>query len=762
MKTFEKRYSEFVFRYRWIVLTVVIVISVAAISGMQRIVFDNNYRSFFNENNPYLLELEKVEKTYAKEDSVLMIVAPKKGDLFKREHLAAIEALTAAAWEVPYSNRVESLTNFQHTFVEGDDLIVRDLVENADLLSDDELSKIKKIALNEVMLKTYLISEKGDAGIVSITITRPDEASDQSEDIMAFVHKIVEKSKKRFPELDIKLSGSIALESDFAKASQNDMMLLVPVMLIALILIIGFSLKSILGVGLIIFVVLLSVLSALGMAGWLHITITPSAAPAPIIILTLAISDCVHIFVTFFEKMKANASKKEAILESIRINFQPVVITSITTAIGFLAMNFADAPPYHALGNIIAIGMVMAFIYALTFLPVMISILPIKNRKIVSHKPKRLDIFIDKIISKKTAVFWGTIAIVILVTAGVLKIKLDDTFSDYLDERYPYRQAFDFMHERHITGENVILFSFNSGETGGISKPEFLQNIDHFVAWAKTQDKVIHVHAITDIIKKLNKNMHQDQMDFYQIPADHQLAAQYLLLYKMSLPFGMDLNNMINVDESSTRVAVRLENPSAKELIAFETEARQWLIHNTPKNMHTFGTGIPIVTSHIAERNITSMLGSSFAALLIISFILIFTLRSLKIGIISIIPNLFPAIMAIGIWGFFIGEAGLTVSVLIAVSIGIIVDDTVHFLSKYQRAKREHQLSTVESIRYSFNTVGSAMVITTIALVVGFSVLALSGLKINATMGILTATTLSIALFMDIAFLPTILLKFEK
>lgn len=762
MKTFEKWYSEFVYRYRWIVLTVVIAVMVTAISGMRLIVFDNNYRSFFNKDNPYLLELDKIEKTYAKEDSVLMIIAPKNGDLFTRENLAAIEELTTAAWEIPFSNRVESLTNFQHTFVEKDDLIVRDLVENANLLSDKELLAIKEIALNEVMLKQYIISEKGDAGIVNITITRPVEASDQSNDIMAFVHKIVEKTKQKYPGLDIKLSGSIALEYNFAMASNNDMMILVPIMLLALILIIGFSLKTILGVGVILTVVMLSVLSALGMAGWFHITISPSVAPAPVIILTLAIADCVHLFVTFFDKMKLGASKKEALLESVRINFQPVVITSLTTAIGFMAMNFSDAPPYHALGNIIAIGMVMAFIYSVTFLPVIISILPFKARKIQPRKSKRLDIFVDTVIRRKTPVFWGTIVLTIIVTAGVLKIELDDTFSDYLDERYPYRQAFDFMHEKQITGENVISFSFNSGRNGGISDPAFLQNIDRFVSWAKTQDKVIHVHAITNILKKLNKNLHQDQMDYYRIPTDRELSAQYLFLYKMSLPFGMDLNNMINVDESSTRVAVRLGNPSAKELIAFEAAARQWLSLNTPENMHTYGAGIPIVTSHIAERNISSMLASSFAALLIISIILIFALKSLKIGIISIIPNLFPAIMAIGIWGFFIGQAGLTVSVLIAVSIGIIVDDTVHFLTKYQRAKREHLLSTADSIRYSFNTVGSALVITTVALVAGFTVLALSGLKINETMGILTATTLSIALFMDILFLPTILLKFEK
>ena len=154
---------------------------------------------------------------------------------------------------------------------------------------------------------------------------------------------------------------------------------------------------------------------------------------------------------------------------------------------------------------------------------------------------------------------------------------------------------------------------------------------------------------------------------------------------------------------------VIFSNITTRELRAADEKARYWLGSNAPASMFTYGSGISIIWAHISERNINSMLLASFGALVLISLLLIFALRSFKIGVVSLIPNLAPAFMAFGVWGLFVGQVGLALSVVLALTMGIVVDDTVHFLSKYLRARREKGMNPQDAIRYSFNTVGAAI-----------------------------------------------------
>ena len=369
--------------------------------------------------------------------------------------------------------------------------------------------------------------------------------------------------------------------------------------------------------------------------------------------------------------------------------------------------------------------------------------------------------FASFVISRQRPLFWGMLGIAILLTAGVFKLEMNDDFIEYFDESYQFRRATDFM-ESELTGFDVIEYSLSSGEKGGINNPDYLKVVEDFSKWYEQQPNVIRAYNITDTYKKLNKSMHGDDNSFYTIPESRELSAQYLLLYELSLPFGLDINNNVNVDKSSTRMVVTLRGMTSRDLREMDNRARQWLQNNAPKSMFTYGTGLSIMFANISKRNIESMLGGSAMALVLISIIMILALRSFRLGILSLIPNLLPALMGFGLWGMMVGRAGLALSVIAAMTIGIVVDDTVHFMSKYQRARRESDATPEEAVRYSFNTVGVALVITTFALVVGFMVLSTSGFKVNAEMGLLTGITITIALIIDFLFLPALLMKVDK
>ena len=229
----------------------------------------------------------------------------------------------------------------------------------------------------------------------------------------------------------------------------------------------------------------------------------------------------------------------------------------------------------------------------------------------------------------------------------------------------------------------------------------------------------------------------------------------------MSLPYGLDLNNQINIDKSATRMTATLKTISSNNLIELEERAQEWLAKNTTHIVRADGSGTSLMFANIGKRNIVSMLFGTTVALILISMVLIFALRSFKIGLVSLVPNLVPAAMGFGLWGLTVGEIGLSLSIVTSMSLGIVVDDTVHFLSKYLRARREKGLNSEDAVRYAFKTVGRALLVTSIILVTGFLILSTSSFELNSGMGLLTAVVISFALFADFLFLPAVLMKIE-
>ncbi|MFQ5598113.1 MAG: RND family transporter [Nitrospiria bacterium] len=756
-----KRLGLWVIRFRWLIILGTIAIAIAAGSGGRFLGFSTDYRVFFGKENPQLQAFEQLQNTYTKNDNVIFALAPKDGKVFTRETLSVVETLTQDAWQIPYSLRVDSISNFQHTWADGDELIVEDLVQNAATLSNLDLDRIKKIALAEPLLVHRIISPEAHVTGVNVTINLPGESLDEVPEVVRFVREIAVAIEAEHPDIEVYLSGMVMMNNSFSEASQNDMAELVPIMYLVLILTMGFMLRSVSGTLAAVLVIGLSAFTAVGLAGWAGILFTPPSASAPTIILTLAVADSVHLLVTMFQEMRRGLTKHEAIVESMRINLQPVFLTSLTTAIGFLSMNTSDAPPFHDLGNMVAMGVVAAFIYSVIFLPALISLLPVWIKPRKEGRGIFMDRFGEFVVNRRRLLFYGMLAITLIFVASVPLNRLNDQFVNYFDDRYAFRTDTDFIVD-NLTGIYLIEYSLDTGEEWGVSDPEYLAKLEEFADWYQSQPRVLHVNALTDIMKRLNKNMHGDDPNYYRIPEDRELAAQYLQLYEMSLPYGLDLNNQINIKKSATRFSVTLESLTTNEIMALEERAQQWLRANGLPLMQVPGASPTIMFSHISERNIKSMLGGISIALVLISLILVISFRNLKIGLLSLIPNLVPAGMAFGFWGLLVGEIGVGTSIVAGMSLGIVVDDTVHFLSKYLRAKRERNMNSHDAVRYAFHNVGTALWVTSFVLAAGFLVLTFSGFALNSQMGLLTAITIVFALAADFLFLPPLLMVIEK
>jgi len=270
------------------------------------------------------------------------------------------------------------------------------------------------------------------------------------------------------------------------------------------------------------------------------------------------------------------------------------------------------------------------------------------------------------------------------------------------------------------------------------------------------------VNTIADRIKSLNRDMHDGDPNFFRIPDRRELAAQYLLMYELALPFGQDLNCYIDVDKSASRFSVHLQSMSANELCRLEALAAQWLVANAPKQMQIRGSGISLIWARIAKRNIGDMLWASFLEILIISGLMLLAIRSVKFTAIFLIPNLVPPLIAFGIWGIMEGRVGLALSVVVAMTLGIIVDDTIHFFVKYLGARREHGMSPEQAVRYAFGTVVAAIGVTTVVLIAGFLVMTISHYRMMSEMGLMCAMVIAAALMCDFFLTPALLMKFDR
>ncbi len=732
-------------------------------TGLSKLYFDSSYRVFFSEDNPELLNLEAIEATYNESHNVIFVVAPKDGDVFTARTLSAIEQLTEQAWQVPFSRRVDSITNFQYTTAEEDDLVVRDMVKNASAYSAEDLAAVRKAVFAEPALINRLISKQGHVTGVNITFSMPAEGRSEAEPpVVAHSRQIAADIKKQYPDLDIYLSGVVMMNNTFSESAAIDFTTLVPISFGLMMVVVAILVGGIAGTLVTMMIIIGSVLAAMGASGHIGFPMTSMSASAPIIILTVAIANCVHVLVSFVHGLRKGETRAEAMDESIRINLQPVFLASATTAIGFTSMNFSVVPPFQYLGNIVCMGVLFSFVLTVTFLPAVMSLLPTRRMPADEHAKdgKIMAKLADFVIAKNRALLWSTLIVFGVLIANIPRNEINDVFVHYFEKSIAFRAATDFMVD-NMTGVYVNDYSLESGEPGGISNPAFLRDVERLSEWMESQPGTIHVDRFPTVMKRLNMSMHGDDEAHYALPDNRELAAQYLLLYEMSLPYGLDVNNQINVDKSATKLAHTTGILSSQASLDLDKSIHAWAKENAPSITKVISGSPNLTFSNIGQRNSRTMLLGTSAALAAISVILVVALRSFKIGMVSLIPNLVPAAVGFGLWGIFVGEVGMTLSVVTGMSFGIVVDNTVHFLSKYLRARREQGLTPQDAIRYAFRTVGTALVITTSTLVIGFLTLATSSFSLNSDMGLLTAVVIGVALIAVFLLLPSLLLKIE-
>lgn len=749
-------------RFSFWTLIISLIAIVATAMGAKNLYFRGDYNIFFDGSNAQLQAFDEIQTTFAKTDNIALVLAPKSGDVFDQRTLTQIQEMTEQAWQVPYSSRVDSLANYQHTEAVDDDLLVEDLLYQSYPLTAERIAKVRTIAMSEPLLVNALVSEKGDVAVINITMQMPgvDETAEVNE-VIAYVEQMLSHYRAQYPDVTIYKAGIIAMNHSFAMAAQNDSATLVPTMLLVILVFLTLMLRSFLSVLATLVVIIGAIVATLGIVGWAGMFLHVASVNVPTLIMTLAVADCVHVIASMRHFMRQGMPKAQAIHRSVTLNFVPIIITSVTTAIGFLMMNMSDSPVLRDFGNLSALGVMIACVLSVSLLPALLNLLPVRfsaKQTGQSSSSDIMDKLADLVVHRRNVLLPLSIVVIAGSAALIPYNKVNDESVKYFDTSSEFRQAADFMEQR-ISGMTTMSIAIKTHQSQGIASPEFLAVLGEFTHWLREQPETDHVASLSDIYKRLNKNMHGDDNAYYTLPAERELAAQYLLLYEMSLPFGLDLNNQANVDKSSVKLQLTVKNLGSVELVALEERIYQWFASHAPQ-YQVVASSPSLMFAHIGETNMASMLSTLPITLILISALMIFALRSWRLGMISLVPNIAPAVIGFGLWALISGEINLGLSVVVTLTLGIVVDDAVHFLAKYQHARKAGQ-NAEQAVRYAFHTVGRALWITTVVLVAGFSVLAMSQFRLNSDMGQLSAIVIFVALVIDFVLLPSLLMRFD-
>lgn len=749
---------------RGVALMMTFCLAAIAGYGITRTTIGADYSIFFDDSNPQYQAYLELESTFTPTNNVLFVIKPKQGDVFQPYAIRAIRRLTDEAWQLPRVLRIESIVNFQNIVSLDDSVEIGDLIPKQERYSEADLVEARQTALSERLLVRRLISDDGYTTAISANFTIPDEERSRIiREILSASKALAQEFAAENPDLEIYVSGRVPNRAAFAQASIVDFTTIVPTALVVtfgvLLSLYIFLLRhfwlSVWSTVATFIVSVSAVIFAQGIVGWLEIIVSPIGANAPTMILTLALADCIHLTATAIKYRRLELAWIQALDVSIKENFEPITLTSLTTAFGFLSMNFSDSPPFRDLGNTVAIGVVVAWALTFVMLPRLLSLFG--GRKLGNQEADRVGTTPRKYLfwigSHAKWVVFSISILTVAIASGIGKIELNDVWGDYFDESFAIRRANDFTRE-NLTGINSIEYMLPAPDGAMISDPTYLKAVDDFAGWLESQPEVVTVNHLIFTMKRLNQALHGGDSGAYTLPDNAELAAQSLLIYEFSLPLGFDLTDQIDIDRRKTKLVAVVKQISTRQLLDLQTRADLWLIDHHP-GMRYGGSGTDIMGAHMGERNVRAMIWGTTIGAAVISLSLIVAYRSLKLGAVVIIANFLPASVAFGAWGYFVGMVGVSSSVVVGMTMGIVVDFAIHLFARYRRYIKHKE--PLEAVAYATNDVLHPILFTTIILCTNFGILSLSPFALNSDMGSLTTMTVAIAGISSLIFLPALL-----
>lgn len=747
-----------VFRHPRLVLALTGVVLLLSLIILPKLQIDNSVDVFFNKKGANYINFEQWKQQFGS-DQVVMI-ALQADDIFTTDHLSLISDLTEDCEMLPGVETVTSLATVNDITGQGQDFIVErflDQIPDQDL----ELARLKNQALSNPLYVKNVISPDGTVAAVLVELETDaamvEDGSSRKETIDA-IQKIL--SSRVSPDVYVYLSGLTAIEYFYALYMQDDFKAFMPFLLMMIIAVMYLSFRSVKLVVLPLVSILISTACAMALLHLMGFSVNNVTTVIPPILMAIMIADSVHVIGDVLKRRASeamNTDDRESLLVTMRHLAFPCFLTSATTAAGFWSLSLSSIAPVRQLGIIVGFGVVLALILSFTFLPSAARIwgaFAVRPSATVRMQ-NRLEAFLG-VISRINQSYYKTIVILSVVLVGVsaiglMRIKAETSVIEYFRKSTPIYRATQFV-ENHLSGVHTVNISLKTGQRDFFKDPKALMILQEITGFLETIPEVDKVSSVNDYIKEIHRSFHDEDPVFYRIPESRRMVSQYVLLYGRQ-----DLEDFVDDDWQWATIRVRLKEHSTVRLSAVLDQMRHYL-----ERYRNIGGEVRVIGQTVLEAETNNavaqgQLKSLLLAMLVIFGMMFMVFRSFIIGLISVVPNILPILMNFGLMGFCGIHLDSATSMIAAVGIGIVVDDTIHFLYGFGEAFRENA-DHARAVDRALREKGRPIIFTSLILFFGFGVLSVSKFLPTAYFGMLSALLMFNALISDLFVLPSLLI----
>lgn len=746
------RIPEFILNHRTILLVILLVLVGGGVYGIFQLRADFSFETIFLTDDEEGVFFQTFKQRFEESSRDIIVLLSGKS-LFSPQGLTLIQRLGDAIDDLDGVEKVVTVLNAP--FIRGteDGLSIEPLAEEVPE-SPEAIAALREQAGSSRIFRRWLVSENGETVALLARLAPYVQTEKQKRPVVESVEAISESLVG--PPFAVHFSGIPTIQKEYTDQGLKDLrgFLIASIVIVSVFLFLTF--RSAAGLYLPQATVIVSVILLLGLMALFGQKINMINNVIPSLLLVYGIADSIHLIHRYYEELGRGREKREALLVTIRQMSVACFMTSFTTAVGFFSLTTATIHVIKTFGLFASVGILLAYVVTILLLPILLSFHPAPS---LEGRRRPGEGWIEAMLEKAATVneryprtlLAGGIGLFLVSALLCTRINIESYILEELTEGNPIVQANRIM-EDEMMGVFPYQIQVAAGEEGGALEPAFLERVDQLVSFVASQPWIRKTLAITDILKEMNQAMHDGDPAFYRVPESKELVAQYLLLYEMS-GNPEDLDVLLTPDGSYVRLACQGVDMGTHNFFELKrrTEERAAALFPPPASFHV--TGRSLLAQRALDNVIRDMLVSLFAAFGIICVAVTLLYRSIKVGLLSMVPNVIPLVFTMG----FMGLLGITLRtstvIIFAISLGIAVDDTIHYITRF----REELFRTQDYTRAMHDTLrsaGRAIVATTVIMIAGFTVFISSNFKATQDFGLLASITLTAALLGSLLFLP--------
>jgi predicted RND superfamily exporter protein len=790
-KRIEKGFESFalaVIRNRLKSLAFMALVTAAMASQLPKITMDTSTEGFLHEDDPTLLEYNAFREQFGRDEVIILALNPP--EVFDLEFLGRLWAFHEDLEEhVPHVDDIISLVNARNTRGEGDELIVEDLMEDWPE-DEDALDAVERRVFSNPLYRNLLISEDGRFTTVVIKTEAYSSLAAREDIIAGFedvewplemefltdaensevvnaVRDVIERHSA--PGFPVYLAGSPVVTDTLKKSMLRNTRRFMAMAVLAIAVFLFLMFRRVSGVMLPLVTVVLSLVSTVGIMALSGVPLKLPTQILPSFLLAVGVGDSVHILAIFYRRFNRTRDKNGAIAYTMGHSGLAIAMTSLTTAGGLLSFSTADVAPIADLGVFASAGVMIAFIYTIVLLPALLALLPLKAKDIGENE-RGAENFLDRMLAgigdfatgRPKAIAAASALIILLSLAGASRLKLSHYVLEWLPEDQPVRLATEKI-DRGLKGSISMEAVIETGRENGLYEPGTLRRLDDLGTFTRAyrNGKVFvgNTQSVADVLKEIHRALNEDRPGFYAVPEDRRLIAQEFLLFENS--GSDDLEDFVDSQFSRARFTIKAPFLDAVAYAGF-MDAMEEKLHDTfGDDMELTMTGMLPLLSRTVYNVMVSMIKSYVIAFIVITMLMVVLIGEPRIGLLSMLPNVMPVIMALGIMGWLGFPMDMFTILIGSIAIGLAVDDTIHFMHNFRRAYLE-----TGDVRLSVHTTllgtGRAMLTTTCVLSLGFFIYMFSEMNNLFRFGLLTGLTIIFALLADFLLAPALMALFKS